>query len=58
MTYKERTAYTNEIHTMTPCQVWAAWKNQELTVNDVLTYQARAGIHFNPDGTYTTGGRN
>ena len=46
------------LYEMTPAQVWAAWKNQELTVNDVLTYQARAGIHFNPDGTYTTGGRN
>jgi hypothetical protein len=45
------------LYEMTPAQIWAAWKNQELTVNDVLSYQAYAGIYFNPDGTYTTGGR-
>lgn len=47
-----------KLYEMTPGQVWAAWKNQELTVNDMLTYQARAGIYFNPDGTYTPGGSN
>ena len=47
-----------KLYEITPVQVWAAWKNQELTVNDVLTYQARAGIHFNPDGTFTTRGSN
>ena len=47
-----------KLYEMTPAQIWAAWKNQELTVNDVLTYQARAGIYFNPDGTFTTRGRN
>ncbi len=46
------------LYEMTPAQIWAAWKNQELTVGDVLAYQARAGIYFNPDGTFTTGGPN
>lgn len=58
MTYEQRTAYTSEIHAMTPAQVWAAWKNQELTLGEMLAYQAHAGIYFNPDGTFTTGGRN
>ena len=49
---------TMKLYEMTPCQVWTAWKNQELTVNDMLCYQAHAGIYFNQDGTYTTGGRN
>ena len=43
---------------MTPAQIWAAWKKQQLTVNDVLADQARARIYFNPDGTFYTGGRN
>ena len=47
-----------KLYEMTPAQVWAAWKNQLLTVNDMLAYQARAGIYFNPDGTFYTGGRN
>ena len=46
------------LYEMTPAQVWAAWKNQDLTVNDVLAYQARAGIYFRPDGTFRTGGGN
>lgn len=46
------------LYEMTPGQVWAAWKNQVLTVADVLAYQARKKIYFNPDGTYTAGDRN
>ena len=46
------------LYEMTPAQVWAAWKNQALTVNDVLAYQAQKKLYFNPDGTFTTGAHN
>ena len=50
MTYKERTAYTNEIHAMTPAQVWAAWKSQALTAYQVATWQQRHNYYFSPTG--------
>ena len=50
MTYTERTAYTREIHEMTPAQVWAAWKAQELTVHQVATWQQRHQYYFTPTG--------
>ena len=50
MTYKERTAYTNEIHAMTPAQVWAAWKSQALTAYQVATWQQRHKYYFTPTG--------
>ena len=50
MTYTERTAYTNEIHEMTPAQVWAAWKAQLLTAYQVATWQQRHNYYFSPTG--------
>ena len=50
MTYNERTAYTNEIHEMTPAQVWAAWKAQQLTAYQVATGQQRHNYDFSPTG--------
>lgn len=50
MTYQEHTAYTNEIHAMTPAQIWAAWKAQQLTVNQVVTWQQRHRYYFSPTG--------
>ena len=46
------------IYEMTPSQVWDAWKAQKLTVGEMLSYQTRAGIYFNPDGTFYKGGCN
>jgi hypothetical protein len=42
--------YTNEIHEMTPAQVWAAWKAQALTVDQVATWQQRHHYYFTPTG--------
>ena len=50
MTYTERTAYTAEIHEMTPAQVWAAWKAQALTAYQVATWQQRHQYYFSPTG--------
>ena len=50
MTYQERTAYTNEIHEMTPAQVWAGWKKQLLTMDQVVTWQTKHKTYFDSEG--------
>lgn len=38
------------LYEMTPDQVWNAWKEQKLTVGEMLSYQTHAGIYFSPNG--------
>lgn len=35
---------------MTAAQVWAAWKAQELTVDQVVTWLQRNRIYFDQEG--------
>lgn len=42
--YINRFLYTSEIHNMNAAQVLQAWKNQELTVHQVVTWQQRHGV--------------
>lgn len=39
-----------KLYEMTPSQVWNAWKEQKLTVGEMLSYQAHAGIYFTATG--------
>jgi hypothetical protein len=43
--------YTPEIDAMTAAQVWAAWKNQKLTVGQVETWQQRHKHYFMEEKT-------
>ena len=38
------------IYDMSAAQIWAAWKAQELTVDQVVTWQQRHGIYFDEKG--------
>lgn len=42
--YINRFLYTSDIHNLTAAGILAAWKNQELTVHQVLTWQQRHGL--------------
>lgn len=35
---------------LTPRQVWAAWKNQEITAGDLADWQQRNNYYFNDTG--------
>lgn len=37
-------------NTMEPRQVWAAWKNQEITAGDLAAWQQRNNYYFNETG--------
>lgn len=43
--------YTQEIHDMTPAQIWAAWKNQEITAGQLANWQTKHNYYFNQDGS-------
>lgn len=43
----ENGKYTAVIHAMTAGQVWDAWKNQQLNVGQVATWQQRHNHYFN-----------
>lgn len=42
--YIDRHIYTSDIHNMDAAGILAAWKNQELTVYQVETWQQRHGV--------------
>ena len=42
--YINRHLYTSDIHNMTAAGILAAWRNQELTVYQVETWQQRHGV--------------
>ena len=42
--------YTETIHTMTAPEIWAAWKNQELNINQVVLWQQKHKLFFNSKG--------
>lgn len=42
--YINRFLYTSDIHNMDAAGILAAWRNQELTVHQVVTWQQRHGI--------------
>lgn len=42
--YINRFLYTSDIHNMDAAGILAAWRNQELTVHQVYTWQQRHGI--------------
>lgn len=42
--YINRHLYTSDIHNLTAAGILAAWKNQELTMHQVLTWQQRHGV--------------
>lgn len=42
--YINRFIYTSDIHNLSAAGILAAWKNNELTVNQILTWQQRHGI--------------
>ncbi len=50
MTYEQRITYTPEIHNMNAAQIWAAWKGQQLTVNQVATWQQKHNYYFTANG--------
>jgi hypothetical protein len=41
---------TKELYNMTPAEVWHAWKNQRLTVGQVVAWQQRHNYYFSPTG--------
>ncbi len=38
------------LYDMTPAQVWAAWRNQELTAGDLAWWQDRHNYYFSETG--------
>lgn len=46
----ENGKYTETIHKMTAPEIWAAWKNQQLNVGQMLQWQTRHNIYFNEKG--------
>jgi hypothetical protein len=42
--YINRHLYTSDIHNMDAAGILAAWKNQEVTMHQVLTWQQRHGV--------------
>jgi hypothetical protein len=46
----ENGLYTETIHNMDPGQVWAAWKNQQLNINQVVLWQQKHKLFFNSKG--------
>ena len=48
--YERRTTYTPEIHAMTAPEIWQAWKRQEISVDQLATWQERHGYYFNETG--------
>lgn len=42
--YINRFIYTSDIHNLSAAGILAAWKNQELTMHQVLTWQQRHGV--------------
>lgn len=49
--------YTRKHNDMSAAQVWAAWKNGEMTVFHVTQWQNRHGGYFTPAGEFIRGGR-
>jgi hypothetical protein len=39
-----------ELYDLTPAQIWAAWKNQELTAGDFAWWQDRHNYYFSETG--------
>jgi hypothetical protein len=50
MTYEQCITYTPEIHEMNAAQIWAAWKQQKITVHHLATWQQRHNYYFTPGG--------
>ena len=48
----EPIAYTTEHDSMTPAQIWAAWKAGKIAVFHMWEYQNRHGGYFTSDGDY------
>lgn len=42
--YINRFLYTSDIHNLTAAGILAAWKNNKLTMHQVLTWQQRHGV--------------
>lgn len=42
--YIKRFLYTSDIHNLDAAGILAAWRNQELTMHQVLTWQQRHGV--------------
>jgi hypothetical protein len=42
--YINRFLYTSDIHNLDAAGILAAWKNQEITMHQVLTWQQRHGV--------------
>lgn len=42
--YINRHLYTSAIHNLTAAGILAAWRNQEVTMHQVLTWQQRHGV--------------
>ena len=40
----------NELHDLTPRQIWAAWKNQELSAGYMAWWQEKNNYYFNETG--------
>lgn len=48
--YIEKTWYSQEIHNMNAAEAWEAWTRGRLTVQQLVTWQQRHGICFDPAG--------
>lgn len=46
----ENGKYTETIHNMDAAQIWAAWKNQQLNVGQVATWQQQHNYYFDING--------
>ena len=46
----ENGLYTETIHAMTAPEIWAAWKNLQLNMGQVATWQTYHNIFFNEKG--------
>ena len=49
-TVLENGKYTESIHDMTAPEIWAAWKNQQLNINQVVIWQQKHKLFFNHKG--------
>lgn len=39
-----------QIYNLTPAQIWAAWRGQEITAGDLAAWQDRHNYYFNETG--------
>lgn len=54
--YINRNLYTEEIDSYTAAQAWKAWKAGRLTVGQLITWQERHNVIFDPAGNVKEAG--